>query len=120
MRSHNNQRWHNAPSHWLTTDWIPVSKRPNNFKFLIRQAICFSHVSHHTLPPVITSDENRRHNKNNAYWLTGSQSNYVDFFCDIKLFLTKSGHLGRQELGLMKHLPYSQHPRVDPTNGVLT
>jgi len=94
--------------------------RPNNFQCLTRQAICFSPVSHHTLPPVITSDVNRRHHKNNAYYFTGSLPNCVDFFCDIRLFLTKSGHLGKQELVLMKHLPYSQHPPVDLSNGVLT
>jgi len=120
MRRHKNQGRHNAASYWLTTYRIPVSKRPNNFQRLVRQAICFSPVSHHTLPPVITSDMNRSHHKNNAYCFTGNLPNCVDFFCDIRLFLIKSGRLGRQELGVMEHLPYSRHPRVDLSNGVLT
>jgi hypothetical protein len=101
------------------TDWRPIGFLAvgDQITFsVIQQAICFSPVSHHTLPPVITSDENRRHRINNA----GILPNYVDFFCDIGLFLTKFGHSGSQGPGLMEHLPYSQHPRVDLSNGVLT
>jgi hypothetical protein len=119
MRPRNNQRWHNATSYWLTTDRISVSKWPNSFQCLIRQAICLLLVSHPTWPPVITSDENRRHLINKAYWFTGSLPTYVDFFCD-RLFLATSGHSGSQEPGLREHLPYSQHPRVDLSSGVLT
>ena len=102
------------------TDRIPVSKRWSNFQCLTRQAICLSPVSHHTLPPVATSEQNCWHRIHKAYWFTGSLPTYADFFCDVRIILTISGHSGTQEPEIKEHLQYSKYPRADLSSGVLT